>query len=141
MVKVVSDASVVVKWFIQEKESEKALKLRDMHVSGQLDIAAPELLFFEVLNALKSSRLFSEEELKTAANSLLNYRVELHPLNKQLAEKTVEIAVKTNLTIYDAAYVALAVELETVLYTADEKIVETAGEKYSGRVLHVSGVT
>ncbi|MBO3832955.1 MAG: type II toxin-antitoxin system VapC family toxin [Candidatus Brockarchaeota archaeon] len=141
MVKVVSDASVVVKWFIQEKESEKALKLRDMHVSGQLDIAAPELLFFEVLNALKSSRLFSEEELKTAANSLLNYRVELHPLNKQLAEKTVEIAVKTNLTIYDAAYVALAVDLDTVLYTADEKIVETAGEKYSGRVLHVSGVS
>ncbi|MBO3842540.1 MAG: type II toxin-antitoxin system VapC family toxin, partial [Candidatus Brockarchaeota archaeon] len=138
MVKVVSDASVVVKWFIQEKESEKALKLRDMHVSGQLDIAAPELLFFEVLNALKSSRLFSEEELKTAANSLLNYRVELHPLNKQLAEKTVEIAVQTNLTIYDAAYVALAVDLDTVLYTADGKIVETAGEKYSGRVLHVS---
>lgn len=141
MVKVVSDASVVVKWFIQEKESEKALKLRDMHVSGQLDIAAPELLFFEVLNALKSSRLFSEEELKTAANSLLNYRVELHPLNKQLAEKTVEIAVQTNLTIYDAAYVALAVDLDTVLYTADGKIVETAGEKYSGRVLHLSGVS
>ncbi|MBO3809912.1 MAG: type II toxin-antitoxin system VapC family toxin [Candidatus Brockarchaeota archaeon] len=141
MVKVVSDASVVVKWFIQEKESEKALKLRDMHVSGQLDIAAPELLFFEVLNALKSSRLFSEEELKTAANSLLNYRVELRPLNKQLAEKTVEIAVKTNLTIYDAAYVALALDLDTVLYTADGKIVETAGEKYSGRVLHVSGAS
>lgn len=141
MVKVVSDASVVVKWFIQEKESEKALKLRDMHVSGQLDIAAPELLFFEVLNALKSSRLFSEEELKTAANSLLNYRVELRPLNKQLAEKTVEIAVQTNLTIYDAAYVALALDLDTVLYTADGKIVETAGEKYSGRVLHVSGAS
>ncbi|MCX8183754.1 MAG: type II toxin-antitoxin system VapC family toxin [Crenarchaeota archaeon] len=138
MAKVVSDASVVVKWFIQEKESEKALKLRDMHVSGQLEIAAPQLLFFEVLNALKSSNLFSEEELKTAANSLLNYRVELHPLNKKLAEKTVEIAFKTGLTIYDAAYVALAVELDTVLYTADGKIVETADGEYSGHVLYVS---
>ncbi|MBO3842784.1 MAG: type II toxin-antitoxin system VapC family toxin, partial [Candidatus Brockarchaeota archaeon] len=59
----------------------------------------------------------------------------------QLAEKTVEIAVQTSLTIYDAAYVALAVDLDTVLYTADGKIVETAGEKYSGRVLHLSGVS
>ncbi|MEM2598779.1 MAG: type II toxin-antitoxin system VapC family toxin [Thermoproteota archaeon] len=141
MVKVVSDASVVVKWFIQEKESDKALKLRDMHVSGQLDIAAPQLLFFEVLNALKSSNLFSEEELKTASNSLLNYRVELHPLNRELAEETVEIAFKTNLTIYDAAYVALAIHLDTVLYTADEKILEAAGKEYGGHVLHVSKVS
>ncbi|MEM0309100.1 MAG: type II toxin-antitoxin system VapC family toxin [Thermofilaceae archaeon] len=138
MARVVSDASVVVKWFIEEKWSEQALKLRDMHVSGQVTVAAPELLFFEVLNALRASRLFTEEELKMAANSLLNYRIERHQLSKPLAEKTVEVASRTRLTIYDAAYVALAVTLDTILYTADDEIVKKAGREYGRCVLHIS---
>jgi len=64
------------------KWSKKVLKIRDMHVSGQVKVAAPKLLFFEVLNALRASHLFTGEELKIAANSLLNYRIEWHQLGK-----------------------------------------------------------
>ena len=38
MERVVSDASVVVKWFIQEGYSGKASKLRDMHVNEEFYI-------------------------------------------------------------------------------------------------------
>ena len=140
MEQVVSDASVVVKWFIQEEYSDKALKLRDMHVNGETCVAAPELLPFEVLNALKYSHLFNLEELKTAAISLSSYGIELYPLKGELAQKTIEIAVKKNITVYDAAYIALAQELNTILYTVDEKLIRKIGKEYSKIVLHISQI-
>jgi len=140
MERVVSDASVVVKWFIQEEYSDKALKLRDMHVNGEVYLAAPELLPFEVLNALKYSGLFSLEELKMAAISLSSYGIELYSLRGELAQKTVEIAVKENITVYDAAYIALAQELNTIFYTADEKLIKKMGEEYSKIMFHISKI-
>lgn len=138
MERLVSDASVVVKWFIEEEHTGEALRLRDMHVNGEILLAAPELLLFEVLNALKYSGLFGREELKDAAISLSNYRVELHHLVGLLAERTVEIAVDENITVYDASYVALATILNTKMYTADRKLVEKLSQKYS--VYHISQV-
>jgi len=140
MEQVVSDASVVVKWFIQEEHSDKALKLRDMHVNGEVYITAPELLPFEVLNALKYSGLFKLEELKIAAISLSSYGIELYSLEGKLAEKALEIAVERDITVYDAAYIALAQELNTILYTADRKLIRKVGKKYSEIVLHISKV-
>ena len=55
---VVVDASVVAKWYLEEEYTEKALKLRDMHVNGEIELTAPELLLFEVLNAIRYSRFF-----------------------------------------------------------------------------------
>lgn len=141
MEKLVSDANVVVKWFIEEEHSDKALKLRDMHVNGEILIAAPELLPFEILNTLKYSNLFKKEELKNAALSISSYGIELHPLRGKLAEKTVEIAVEKDITIYDASYIALAITLNTKLYTADRKLIEKLGQKYKKTVLHISQIT
>ncbi|MHA1722933.1 MAG: type II toxin-antitoxin system VapC family toxin [Candidatus Baldrarchaeia archaeon] len=140
MEKVVSDASVIVKWFIEEEYSDKALKLRDMHVNGEIVIVAPELLPFEVLNALKYSNLFGREELKNAALSLSSYGIELYSLKGMLAEKTVEIAVENDITIYDASYIALADTLNMKLYTADQKLIRKLGEKYKKITIHISNV-
>jgi len=140
MEKVVSDASVIVKWFIEEEYSDKALKLRDMHVNGEIVIVAPELLPFEVLNVLKYSNLFGKEELKNAALSLSSYGIELYSLKGMLAEKTVEIAVENDITIYDASYIALADTLNMKLYTADQKLIKKLGEKYKKITIHISKV-
>jgi len=61
---VVVDASIVVKWFVEEEGSDKSLKLRDQYIEGKIRIIAPELMIFETLNALYYKRLFSEKELK-----------------------------------------------------------------------------
>ena len=39
--KVVIDASIVVKWFLEEEYSDKALKLRNDYVRGIISLAAP----------------------------------------------------------------------------------------------------
>ncbi|MBW1669419.1 MAG: type II toxin-antitoxin system VapC family toxin, partial [Deltaproteobacteria bacterium] len=51
--KAVVDASVVVKWFVEEEGSEEALAIRRRYIEEEVEIVAPELIHFEVLNALR----------------------------------------------------------------------------------------
>jgi len=46
------DASVVLKWFLEEEQAEKALAYRQDHLSGEICLVATPLLAFEVSNAL-----------------------------------------------------------------------------------------
>jgi len=75
-----------------------------------------------------------------AANSLLSYGIELYPLEKEVAEEMVEIAIKKDITIYDAVYLALARKLKTVFYTADEDLIRKIGEEYVETAIHVSNL-
>jgi len=120
--KIVVDASVVVKWFVEERYSKEALIIRDSFTEGLVDIIAPSLLYFEVLNALKYSGAFGEDELKKVARILEDYQFTIYELRGAYAEKAVEIAMRKGITIYDASYVALALIEEAELYTADEKL-------------------
>lgn len=120
---VIVDASVVVKWFVEEEYSREARLMRDAYANRLIDIAAPSLLPYEVLNALKYSGAFGEEELKEVAKTLEDFQLTLYNLEGKLAEKSVELAMRKGITIYDASYVALAQILNTELYTADEKLI------------------
>mgnify|MGYP000533555264 CR=1 FL=1 len=120
--KIAVDASVVVKWFVEEKYSKEALMIRDSFIEGLVDIVVPSLLYFEVLNALKYSGAFGEDELKKVARILEDYQFTLYELEGAYAEKAVEIAMRKGITIYDASYVALALIEGVDLYTADEKL-------------------
>lgn len=54
----VVDASVALKWFVDEPDSAPALALRNAHIAGQSPLVAPDLLIYEVANALlHNSRL------------------------------------------------------------------------------------
>jgi len=120
--KIVVDASVVVKWFVEEKYSKEALIIRDSFTEGLVDIVAPPLLYFDVLNALKYSGAFGEDELKKIACILEDYQFTVYDLKGVYAERVVEIAMRKGITIYDASYVALALIEGVDLYTADEKL-------------------
>jgi predicted nucleic acid-binding protein len=121
---VVVDASVVVKWFVEEEYSKNARLLRDSYVNGLIDLTAPSLLSYEVINALRFSGAFGEEELAEIAKILDYYQITTYDLRGELALKTVEISYRKGVSIYDAAYVALSYLLDTILYTADEKLIQ-----------------
>ncbi len=65
--KVVMDASVCARWFLDEEYSDRARVLRDSFVKGTVTIAVPSLLFYETLNALRYSGEYRERELSLAA--------------------------------------------------------------------------
>ncbi|MEM1631272.1 MAG: type II toxin-antitoxin system VapC family toxin [Ignisphaera sp.] len=131
----VVDASVVVKWFVEEEHSRESRLLRDAYAAGLVDLSAPAILPFEVVNALKYSGAFSEEELKEVAKILADLQISLHSF-EEVADRAVEIAVRKGLTIYDASYVALALQLGAPLYTADGKLLAKIANLNVGK--HVS---
>ena len=107
----VVDSSVAVKWFVAEGEAgvAEALGLLDDHMSRRCTLAAPSHLLLEVLNALRSRGL-DASEMQTAARGLLGMQLELTPV-EQLAETAAGLAARLGLTVYDAAFAALANEL------------------------------
>ncbi len=122
MKRFVIDASVIVKWFIEEGGSDKAEDIRVAFIKKEIELICPLLLQFEVLNALKYSGLFTKAELLVAAESIENYPFTLQVIKGEAQAKMVEIAVDHELSMYDAAYIALAITEKEVLVTADDKI-------------------
>ncbi len=125
---VVVDASVVVKWFVEEEYSKEARLLRKAYEDGVIDIAAPDILPYEVLNALKYSGAFGEDELKEVAGILDDFQFTLYRLEGEHAAKTVEIAMRKGVTVYDAAYIALAMLLDSSLFTADKRLLRKTSD-------------
>jgi predicted nucleic acid-binding protein len=48
----VIDASVAIKWFVDEPDAPLAVTLRDAHIAGENALATPDLLVYEVANVL-----------------------------------------------------------------------------------------
>ncbi|AXG09689.1 type II toxin-antitoxin system VapC family toxin [Haloplanus rubicundus] len=136
MADVVVDTSTVVKWYIPEQHHEQARALRDEFLNGKHDLCAPALMPFEAVNALKYSGHYDGERLHEAANSLDNYGIELVSFGS--VGPIAEIANTVDITAYDAAYVALAVERDGIAYTADGNLLqELDGSEYEGTVAHI----
>ena len=124
MREIVIDASVVVKWFIEENDSDKALLLRDEFISGNVELFVPPLLYFEVLNALKYSQLFKPGELEDAGESLENYGFTVITIKDEIRKHMINAAIDYDLSIYDASYLGLSISLDKLFCTADEKIIK-----------------
>jgi predicted nucleic acid-binding protein len=120
------DASVLVKWFLHEKEGDRdhALALRDLHISGRSTIYIPRLALLEVLNAVRFSPKADEEAGEMALEALQDLHLEIKPGDVDVLRKTNAIAWAYKITIYDALYVALAEQVGYPLITADEVVVK-----------------
>jgi predicted nucleic acid-binding protein len=121
----VLDASVLVKWFLHEKEADRdrALALRDMHIAGRTTIYIPRLALLEILNAIRFNPKADDETGEAALEALQDLNLEIKPGDVDVLRKTNAIAWAYKITIYDALYVALAEQVGYPLITADEKMI------------------
>ena len=76
---------------------------------------------YEVINALRYNPAMGREDLALIGNALKKFRIELYPLVDGLYESTIDIAINSGTTIYDASYLALAIEMNGHAYTADQR--------------------
>ncbi len=120
----VVDSSIVTKWFVAEKDSISALHLRNEFATGRVKLSAPTLLFYEVLNAIRFSGVFGEEDLAQVSKSLSRYQFEVWRPGGRLLELTAHLSVTGDVTVYDACYVALAQRTSSKLITEDQELVE-----------------
>ena len=119
--KKVVDASVIVKWFVQEQFSDKVVGLMDKHAKGEVLLIAPELLFIEVLNALRYKKV-NNSFLSNVNKTLWNAQFKIIPLNDSLLQTALAISLKEGLTIYDSVYVAIAEAENCQMITADKEL-------------------
>jgi len=129
----VIDASIAIKWVIEESGTAAALALR-----GTARLIAPELLVAECANILWKKvqcEELSRDEALLAARLLQAAEIELVPTRGLLVMAT-EIAIELGHPAYDCVYLALAVERECRFVTADERLVRKVGEgRFKDRVV------
>lgn len=117
----VVDASVAIKWFIPEKGSETAAALFDR----QRPLIAPDLIRVEVANIIwklhRKKHLTDDQSYQILAD-FLSMPVKIYD-SQILIGRALEMAVQAGSTVYDCLYLALAVEAEGTMLTADERFV------------------
>ena len=117
----VIDASVAIKWVIDEAGSARAASL----LTGSR-LVAPDLLLVECANVLwkkvRRAELSAEEAL-VAIRLLQQADVELVP-TRHLADQAVRLALELDHPVPDCLYLALALANDWILITADDRFVQ-----------------
>jgi predicted nucleic acid-binding protein len=129
----VVDASVAVKWFLDEPLREPA---RTLVASGE-ELLAPDLLIVEVANVLWKRSRRGEIEPGQALRGLKTLVTGIPVLFRGtgLVGEAFALAARLDHPVYDCLYLALAVQEDTRVVTADRRLAEAvAGTDLQERV-------
>jgi predicted nucleic acid-binding protein len=124
----VLDASVILKWFLEEEYSDIALKIRENFYKEIYRIIEPDFLLYEFVNVLRYNPVYTEEDVVKAVNSLIEADIDIVLPTVELLEVAVKIAKRYDVTVYDAIYIALAKLISGTYVTADKKLYEKVKE-------------
>ncbi|MHB1276181.1 MAG: type II toxin-antitoxin system VapC family toxin [Candidatus Humimicrobiaceae bacterium] len=129
---IVLDASVAVKWFsaVNEDNVETALQIQRLKIINSLEIVVPDLFFLEIINAFISKSKFGLKDVCLIEETLYKMNLKIIFPDHLILKNSIEIADKSNLTIYDSLYISVAQVFEALLLTADKKILANKS-KYS----------
>ena len=132
----VVDASLAVKWLVDEEDADKARALYRGWVDSGVQIAAPYLMLAEVANAFHRKVVDGEIELQSATRILENLsaiEIRFHnPPNIHVG--ALRLADRLNQgAVYDSIYLALAERLDCELWTADRRFYRAA-RRFSDRI-------
>ena len=133
--RIVVDASVAVKWVVNEPRTEAALALRDE------ELIAPALWLAEAANALwrhvrlgelnRNQALARLSELETAPVASL-------PIEPHVA-KALELATEADHPVYDCVYLALALHQQARVVTDDRRFLAAAWRLNLGERVRLLG--
>ena len=125
MKRLVVDSNVLIKWFIPEDYSEYAIKLRNDHLMGRIEVVAPKYALLEFCNALRKyviRGIKNEEDALRALSLLFEASITLIDIDKKSLINALKYSLTNHVTVYDACYIILARNLDTEVYTANEKL-------------------
>ncbi|HLG71041.1 MAG TPA: type II toxin-antitoxin system VapC family toxin [Chloroflexota bacterium] len=121
----VVDASVAIKWYLEEEDRELARRL----ITGEPErpLIAPDLIVAEIGNILwkrhRQGSLTAADaaRLAEAPQDPRRFPLDLVP-STQVLPQALRIAVECDRSVYDSLYIALAVANNTAMITADARL-------------------
>ena len=131
--RLVVDASVAVKWLVEEEGSASAERL----LEGDHDLHAPRLMVSEIANALwRKARL---GEIGHGEAGVLAAAVREMPIrwsdDELICADAVRLALALDRPVYDCVYLALAHRIGATLVTADTRFANAvAATEHGGAV-------
>lgn len=133
----VVDASIAIKWVVEEEGTPAALKLR-----RGARLLAPDLLVPECANILWKKvqrKELSGDEALIAARLIQSAELELLPTRSLLGSAT-SLAIELEHPAYDCIYLALAAAINCQFVTADERLLRklARGTRLPGRALSLA---
>ena len=88
---------------------------------GICAITIPDILVYELANALKYNQCFSANDVKDSLDSIFNMGIEIEEVDALTINDAIEIAIRSDVTVYDAYFIAMSMRKEMTLLTADYK--------------------
>jgi predicted nucleic acid-binding protein len=135
----VVDASVAIKWFLPEDDTESALRLR----GHDHRLHAPDFMLLETDNVLwKHIRrgLISPGESDRVRAGLRQMPIQYHTF-LSLLDLAYSVALQARRSLYDSLYIALAIDLDMRLVTADRRLYQALqGTSFAQRAIWISDV-
>jgi predicted nucleic acid-binding protein len=123
--RVVLDSCVGLKWFLAEKDSAKALVLRDEFIGGIRELLAPDIYPVEMTHSITRA----ERRLRiTPAEGASHFRSMMATLpglypSLPLLPRSYELSSQARIGVYDCLYVALAEREGCELITSDMRLI------------------
>ncbi len=118
----VIDAGVVLKRYLpDEAHGEHAMYLLNRYIAGYLQLIAPSLLEYELINGLEIARRLSripESAIRSALDGFYQLSIPLKPVDRCVSE-ILHYCNVFQRSAYDAAYLAIAETEKSVFVTAD----------------------
>lgn len=119
--KIIADTNIFLAAVLEEPEKKRIVQLTE----GQ-ELAAPDILPFEVGNALTAllkKKVLKPDEILPVWNAFQSIPVELCRIDIRAALK---IAVECGLYAYDAYFLACAIQFRSPLLTLDRRMINAA---------------
>jgi len=137
----VLDTSVILKWFSEFGENDlfQALQLRKAFLDGSIAFTVPELLFYELSNALRYNPSLSSKDVQAALDSVIDMGLVVKGVDKRVMAEAISIAFRYEVTVYDAYFLALSRMERKPLIIADYKFAERV--KFSKEIIKLSDLT
>lgn len=133
----VVNASVTLKWLVEEPGSEAALALRGR------DLAAPVLLRIEVANALRTLMVRGATDRAQAVGLLRVLQsapLILAETDDALEARALELALDLGRPVYDCIHLATAERMGRILVTADERFLKALRPtRHAARAVSLEG--
>ncbi len=138
----VLDCSLAAKWILPEPGRAPALELFKRYASGEIYLIAPDLLLAEFASLLAKRQRRKQISMQQAAEAfrwMTRCAPKLYDMRARLTP-ALKLSLRFQMSLWDCVYVALAVENDCAMLTADRRLFGADGGRHpSLQLIHVKG--